>query len=365
MNTPVNLLDYDRRALEAYFAALGEKSFRAAQVLRWIHHSGCTDFGGMSNLSKALRERLKADCCISAPRILSEQVAADGTHKWLLQVDDNNSIETVFIPERDRGTLCVSSQAGCPLDCSFCATGKQGFSRNLGVAEIIGQLWLANQRLGRDADGRSRVTNVVMMGMGEPLLNYDNVVAALGLMLDDHAYGLSRKRVTVSTAGVVPAMDRLSRETKVCLAVSLHAPSNELRDELVPLNRRYPLEKLLPSCRRYVDARGGEPITFEYVMLDGVNDQPSHARALVRLLGGLPAKINLIPFNPIPRTAYRRSLPEAIERFREILLKAGIMAITRKTRGDDIDAACGQLVGRIAPRARRHQIAQLAAAGPA
>ncbi len=351
----INLLDYDRPSLEAHLVAQGEKSFRAVQIIRWLHREGVTDFDAMTNLSKAMRETLKACARIDVPEILTEQVSEDGTHKWLLGVDKRNSIETVFIPEKDRGTLCVSSQVGCALDCSFCSTAKQGFNRNLGVAEIISQLWLANQRLPRTQHDRYAVSNVVFMGMGEPLLNYDNVVSAINLMLDNNAYNLARRRVTVSTSGLVPQMDQLAADTRAALAVSLHAPSDGLRDELVPINRRYPLKELMAACRRFAATREDDSITFEYVMLDGVNDTPAHARQLAKLLHGLPAKVNLIPFNRFPGTVYHCSPLEKINEFREILIASGLVTVTRKTRGDDIDAACGQLVGHVQPKARRHQ----------
>lgn len=351
----INLLDYDRRALEAHFTARGEKSFRAIQLIRWLHREGVSDFDAMTNLSKALRESLRQSACVRPPEIIREQISADGTIKWLLRVDGQNSVEMVYIPEADRGTLCVSSQVGCALDCSFCSTGKQGFNRNLGVGEIIGQLWLANRRLAPTVDDRRAITNVVFMGMGEPLLNYDNVLSAIELMLDDNGYNLARRRVTVSTSGLVPQMDRLAAESGASLAVSLHAPNDALRDELVPVNRSYPLRELLAACRRFAAARGGEPVTFEYVMLDGINDSPSHARELVRRLADIPAKVNLIPFNRFPGTQYRCSPLARINQFREILIQGGLVTVTRKTRGDDIDAACGQLVGKVLPRARRHQ----------
>lgn len=354
-NKYVNLLDYDRQSLAAHLSAQGEKPFRATQIIRWLHHDGVSDFDAMTNLSKSLRESLKSSACIAPPEIVTEQVSSDGTHKWLLRMDAGNSIETVFIPEKDRGTLCVSSQVGCALDCSFCSTGRQGFNRNLGVAEIIGQLWLANQRLPRGDHDRYAVSNVVFMGMGEPLLNYDNVVQAINLMLDDHAYNLARRRVTVSTSGLVPQMDSLAADTRAALAVSLHAPADALRNELVPINRSYPLKELMAACRRFTEARDGDPITFEYVMLDGVNDTPGHARQLAKLLRGLPAKINLIPFNRFPDTIYHCSPLEKINHFREILLESGFVTVTRKTRGDDIDAACGQLVGKVLAKARRHR----------
>lgn len=351
----INLLDYDRRTLEAHFTNQGEKPFRAVQLIRWLHREGVNDFDAMTNLSKALRESLKQSACVQPPAIIHDQISADGTRKWLLRVDGHNSIEMVFIPEADRGTLCVSSQVGCALDCSFCSTGKQGFNRNLGVGEIIGQLWLANQCLTPAADGRRAVTNVVFMGMGEPLLNYDNVIQAINLMLDDNGYNLARRRVTVSTSGLVPQMDQLATDSGASLAISLHAPNDTLRDELVPINRSYPLKELLAACRRFAATRKGEPVTFEYVMLDGVNDSPAEARELVRRLADIPAKVNLIPFNRFPGTDYRCSPLARIDQFREILIQGGLVTVTRKTRGDDIDAACGQLVGRVQPRARRHQ----------
>ena len=303
----------------------------------------------MSDLAKGLREKLVSSACVEGPQIVGDTTAGDGTRKWLLKVDGANAVEAVFIPETSRGTLCVSSQAGCVLDCAFCSTGKQGFNRNLTTAEIVGQLWLANRLL----DGERPVTNVVMMGMGEPLLNLDNVIPALRLMLDDNAYGLSRRRVTVSTAGVVPGIDRLRDECPVALAVSLHAPNDTLRDRLVPVNRKYPLPDLVKACNRYLDTAPRDFITFEYVMLDGVNDSDAHARELVALAGKVRSKFNLIPFNPFPRSEFKRSSPERIRRFAEILAQAGLTATTRKTRGDDIAAACGQLAGDVADRTRR------------
>lgn len=353
----INLLDYDRRSLETHFTRCGEKAFRAVQVIRWLHRDAVTDFDRMTNLSKVLRQSLKESACVSAPEILTERISADGTHKWLLRVDGSNSIEMVFIPEDDRGTLCVSSQVGCALDCSFCSTGKQGFSRNLEVSEIIGQLWLANQRLPPGRDDRTAVTNVVFMGMGEPLLNYDNVSKAIDLMLDNNAYNLARKRVTVSTSGLAPQMNRLATESRASLAVSLHAPDDALRDELVPINRTYPLAELMAACRHFAEARAGDPVTFEYVMLDGINDSPEQARRLVKRLHGVPAKINLIPFNRFPGTGYRCTPLEKINQFRDILMQAGLVTVTRKTRGDDIDAACGQLVGKVLAKAGRHRAA--------
>ena len=346
----INLLAFDRKAMECYFREIGEKPFRAVQLLQWIHQRGVTEFALMSNLSKALRGFLEEHCEIRPPAIVYAQKSADGTCKWLLQVDAQNRIETVFIPEEGRGTLCVSSQVGCALACSFCSTAQQGFNRNLSVAEIIGQLWVAQRELGEAA----RITNVVLMGMGEPLLNFSNVVSAIDLMMDDFAYGLSKRRVTLSTSGVVPALDRLAEVSDVSLAVSLHAPDDKLRDELVPINQKYPLRELLAACKRYVGRENRRKVTFEYVMLAGVNDAPAQARALVKLLSTVPSKVNLIPFNPFPNTGYRSSSPEAIERFSLILQQAGLITTTRKTRGDDIDAACGQLVGRVNDRSRRH-----------
>lgn len=349
----VNLLGLDRPSMEAFFVDIGEKAFRASQLLQWIHQNGVDDFGAMTNIGKELRQRLTGMAEIRAPELVMEQASNDGTRKWLLRLDSGNCIETVFIPERDRGTLCVSSQVGCALDCSFCSTARQGFNRNLSVAEIIGQVWVANRAMGKDPKGERIITNVVLMGMGEPLLNFDNVVRAMSLMMDDFGYGLSKRRVTLSTAGVVPALDRLREVSDVALAVSLHAPNDGLRNELVPLNRKYPIRELLEACKRYVAGKPHSRITFEYVMLEGVNDGPQHARELIRLLQGVPSKINLIPFNPFPGTCYTRSSDAAIDRFRDMLIKAGYTTITRKTRGDDIDAACGQLAGKVMDRTKR------------
>jgi len=343
--TKQNLLDFDPAALTAWFAEHGEKPFRARQVLRWIYQSGESDFDAMSDLAKSLREKLKQIACVEAPKVMREELSDDGTRKWLFDMGAGNAVETVYIPEADRGTLCVSTQAGCALECAFCSTGRQGFSRNLSTAEIVGQLWWANRQLGKGNEDNWQISNVVLMGMGEPLLNFDHTVSALRLMLDDHAYGLSRRRVTVSTSGIVPAMDRLRDECPVALAVSLHAPNDALRDELVPINRKYPLRELLAACRRYLEKAPRDFITFEYVLLDGVNDSAEQAHELVRLVRDVPCKFNLIPFNPFPQTHYRRSKPEAIRRFRDMLMQAGIVATTRRTRGDDIAAACGQLAG--------------------
>ncbi|PWB46447.1 MAG: 23S rRNA (adenine(2503)-C(2))-methyltransferase RlmN [Nitrosomonadales bacterium] len=374
----VNLLDFDLPRLTAFFAEIGEKPFRAKQVMRWMHHSGESDFARMSDLAKSLREKLSASAVVEPPRLIKEQLSGDGTRKWLLDVGAGNGIETVFIPEDERGTLCISSQVGCALECSFCSTARQGFNRNLSVAEIIGQLWWANKALGRDplalspsslpggerdegslrescSRGERIISNVVLMGMGEPLANFDNVVTALNIMLDDHAYGLSRRRVTVSTSGLVPAMDRLRDTCPVALAVSLHAPNDALRDVLVPVNRKYPLAELMAACRRYIEKAPRDFITFEYVMLDGVNDSVSHARELIELVRDVPCKFNLIPFNPFPLSGYQRSRPEAVRRFRDELMQAGLVATTRKTRGDDIDAACGQLAGQVQDKTKRTQ----------
>ena len=359
----VNLLNLDAGQLAGFFAEAGEKPFRAKQLLRWMHQFGEADFSKMSDLAKPLREKLAASAVIEAPRVVSDTTAADGTRKWLIDVGNGNAVETVFIPETNRGTLCVSSQAGCALDCKFCSTGKQGFNRNLGVAEIIGQLWIASRALAGDAGSAPArgtaakddriISNVVMMGMGEPLANFDNVVTAMRLMLDDNAYGLSRRRVTLSTSGIVPAIDRLRDACPVALAVSLHAPNDALRDTLVPINRKYPLAELLAACQRYLDKAPRDFITFEYVMLEGVNDGAEHAQQLIRLVRDVPCKFNLIPFNPFPNSGFKRSSPDAIRRFAEILISAGLVVTTRKTRGDDIDAACGQLAGRVEDKTRR------------
>ncbi|MHB1241673.1 MAG: 23S rRNA (adenine(2503)-C(2))-methyltransferase RlmN, partial [Gammaproteobacteria bacterium] len=320
----VNLLGLDRAALEAFFASLGERAFRASQVMQWIHQRGVTDFAAMTDMSKALRAELAARCEVRAPEVVTEQPSSDGTRKWLLRLADGNAVETVFIPEPDRATLCISSQVGCSLNCSFCSTARQGFSRNLTTAEIVGQVWLAERSLDRPAGAARTVTNVVLMGMGEPLLNFDNVVPALRVMLDDYAYGLSKRRITLSTAGLVPMIDALREVSDVSLAVSLHAPDDTLRDALVPLNRKYPIRELLAACRRYVKDQPHRRVTFEYVMLEGVNDSSAHAQALARLLAGFPAKVNLIPFNPFPDTQYRRSGRAEIDRFRGILWDHGL-----------------------------------------
>jgi 23S rRNA (adenine2503-C2)-methyltransferase len=380
-----NLLDFEPAAMTAWFAEQGEKPFRAKQVLRWIYKSGESDFDAMSDLAVSLREKLKLIACVKTPTVMREETASDGTRKWLLDVGTGNAVETVFIPEEDRGTLCVSTQAGCALDCSFCSTGKQGFNRNLSTAEIIGQVWWANHELGKNStsdtlprsgslrkeaqatlpapDGSAAprqgrygnwpITNVVLMGMGEPLLNFDNTVSALRLMLDDNAYGLSRRRVTVSTSGVVPAMDRLRDECPVALAVSLHAPNDALRNVLVPINQKYPLRELMAACQRYLEKAPRDFVTFEYVMLAGVNDSVQQARELIELVRDVPCKFNLIPFNPFPQAPYLRSDMETVKRFRDVLMQANIVTTIRKVRGDDIAAACGQLAGQVQDKTKR------------
>ena len=358
MTTPVNLLDFDLEGLAAYCETLGEKRFRATQLFRWIHQRGVADFSQMSDLAKSLREKLAGKAQVTALPVISQHESADGTIKWLFDVGGGNAIEGVFIPEDDRGTLCVSSQAGCAVGCRFCSTGHQGFSRNLTTAEIVAQLWFAEHFLRRHLKTEERViSNVVMMGMGEPLQNYDRLVPALRTMLDDHGYGLSRRRVTVSTSGVVPMIERLARDCPVALAVSLHAPTDELRSHLVPLNRKYPIDELLRTCTAYLAAAPRDFITFEYCMLDGVNDQPEHAQALIALMrrhgaDGLRAKFNLIPFNPCPQSGLTRSPMARVLAFGKLLNAAGIVTTVRKTRGDDIDAACGQLAGDVQDRTR-------------
>ena len=350
---PVNLLDFDSERLACFFAEIGEKPFRARQVMRWIHQFGEAEFGHMSDLAKDLRANLAGCAVVEPPSVMSESIASDGTRKWLLSVGTGNGIETVFIPETGRGTLCVSSQVGCALECAFCSTGRQGFNRNLSVAEIIGQLWWANKALGREPGGERVISNVVMMGMGEPLANFDNVVSAMRIMLDDNGYGLSRRRVTLSTSGIVPAIDRLAAELPVALAVSLHAPDDQLRDRLVPVNKKYPLKELMAACKRYIKVAPRDFVTFEYVMLDGVNDSLEHARRLISLVKGVHCKFNLIPFNAFPDSGFQRSSPERIAAFREVLMHAGLVTTTRKTRGGDIDGACGQLAGQVQDRTKR------------
>jgi 23S rRNA (adenine2503-C2)-methyltransferase len=356
--------------LETFIADLGEKPFRARQVSRWLHQRFVSDVAAMSDLSKALREKLAATTLIEIPKVIKDTTASDGTRKWLLDVGNGNAVESVYIPEDDRGTLCVSSQAGCALDCAFCSTGKQGFNRNLTTAEIVGQLWYANRTLLADGisapwveQGRAPITNVVMMGMGEPLANFDNVVPALKLLLDDNAYGLSRRRVTLSTSGIVPMIDRLAHECPVALAVSLHAPDDALRDRIVPINRKHPIAELLASCNRYLPHAPRDFVTFEYVMLDGVNDQPEHAHALARIAREVSCKINLIPFNPFPGTEFRSSPRERIRAFQQVLKHAGVTTTVRKTRGDDIAAACGQLAGQVQDRVKRGLATRIVALG--
>ena len=365
VSEPTNLLGLSREGMREFFASLGERPFRATQVLKWIHHRHVSTFDAMTDLGKSLRARLDTVAEIRAPRVVGDRVSEDGTRKWLLGIDSRNCVEAVYIPDGHRGTLCVSSQVGCALNCTFCATAQQGFNRNLETAEIVGQLWAVRRILAETGHDGPDITNVVLMGMGEPLLNLDNVVPALELMLDDLGFGLARKRVTLSTAGVVPGIRALAGRCPVSLAVSLHAPDDALRDVLVPINRTYPIDMLLAACREFTDALPRQKITFEYVMLDAVNDTPDHARRLARRLGDLPAKVNLIPFNPFPGTRYRRSPAVVVDRFRDILLAAGVMTITRKTRGDDIDAACGQLAGRVVPRSRRVARRRAAQAAPA
>ncbi|MEE4147169.1 MAG: 23S rRNA (adenine(2503)-C(2))-methyltransferase RlmN [Halieaceae bacterium] len=356
--TRVNLLGLSLRQMEQYFLEMGEKKFRAQQVLKWIHHAGVTDIGEMTNLGKALREKLQAVAEVRPPEIVSQHDSSDGTRKWVIRVDGGGLVESVLIPEAGRATLCVSSQVGCSLDCSFCSTGKQGFQRDLSAAEIIGQVWLAIKSYDAFQAGNGRiVTNVVMMGMGEPLLNFDNVVAAMDLMLEDMAYGLSKRRVTLSTSGVVPALDRLAKVSEVSLAISLHAPNDELRNELVPINRKYPIAMLLESARNYIAAQRDSKrvVTVEYTLIAGVNDQPEQARDLAVLLRDFPCKINLIPFNAFPQSGYHRPSGNAVSRFWQVLVDAGFVVTVRTTRGDDIDAACGQLVGQVVDRTRRSE----------
>ena len=358
---PVNLLDFDAERLAVFFTEIGEKPFRARQVMRWIHQFGQAEFENMNDLSKDLRTKLVASALVQAPSVMADSTATDGTRKWLLSVGAANGIETVFIPAAGRGTLCVSSQVGCALECAFCSTGRQGFNRNLTVAEIIGQLWRANRALGATPRGERVISNVVMMGMGEPLANFDNVVSAMKIMLDDYGYGLSRRRVTLSTSGLVPAMDRLAGQLPVALAVSLHAPDDELRDRLVPINKKYPLKELMAACKRYIKVAPRDFVTFEYVMLEGINDSVDQAKQLVGLVKGVSCKFNLIPFNAFPDSGFERSSLERIGAFRDVLLRAGLVATTRRTRGDDIDGACGQLAGQVQDRtqrkARRTQVA--------
>ena len=364
-----NLLGLSPSALAAYFAERGEKPFRARQVARWVHQRFVADVAAMTDLAGPLRERLAAEAFVGGPAVIRDTTAADGTRKWLLDAGSGNAVEAVYIPEDDRGTLCVSSQAGCALDCAFCSTGRQGFNRNLSTAEIVGQLWHANRVLLAEGvtapwieHGRPPITNVVLMGMGEPLANFDNVVPALQLMLDDHAYGLSRRRVTLSTSGIVPLIDRLRDACPVALAVSLHAPNDELRDRLVPINRKHPLRELMAACVRYLPAAPRDFVTFEYVMLDGVNDQPRHADELVALVRDVPCKLNLIPFNPFPGTGFAATPRARVLAFQQALQDAELVATIRKTRGDDIDAACGQLAGQVKDRTKRRLATRIVSA---
>jgi 23S rRNA (adenine2503-C2)-methyltransferase len=349
-----NLLDFDRDGMRDFFAGLGEKPYRADQVMKWIYHRLENDFGAMTDLGKGLREKLPGVAVVGAPKALLDKASSDGTRKWLLGMDAGNAVETVYIPEPTRGTLCVSSQIGCGLNCRFCSTGTQGFNRNLAASEIIGQVWHAARQLGNVTHQQRRITNVVMMGMGEPLLNFDNVVKAMSLIRDDLGFGLASKRVTLSTAGVVPMIDKLGEVADVSLAVSLHAPNDELRTQLVPLNKRWGIDELLDACARYAARKPRATITFEYTLMKGINDTPVLAKQLVKLMRRLPAKVNLIPFNPFPGTQYERSDETVIRDFQAILLNAGVQAMVRRTRGEDIDAACGQLKGKVADRTRRH-----------
>ncbi|KQT43387.1 MULTISPECIES: 23S rRNA (adenine(2503)-C(2))-methyltransferase RlmN [unclassified Methylophilus] len=360
----VNLLNLNQPQLAEYFTSIGEKPFRAKQLMRWMHHFGVLDLDQMTDIAKVLREKLRQEAEFRLPDVQLEQVSDDGTRKWLIGTNNlkdgtSNSVETVFIPEDDRGTLCISSQVGCALECTFCSTGRQGFNRNLTVSEIIGQLWVANHSL-RQAEGYNMlpasdriISNVVMMGMGEPLANYENVVTAMQIMLDDSAYGLSRRRVTLSTSGMVPAMDKLKEDCPVALAVSLHAPNDALRDEIVPINKKYPIKELMAACERYLVKAPRDFVTFEYVMLDGVNDTLEHARQLLDVVRNVPCKFNLIPFNPFPNSGYGTSKPMQVRAFRDMLMQAGYVVTVRKTRGEDIDAACGQLAGKVLDKTRR------------
>ena len=362
MATRTNLFDLDRVGLEDFFEqVLGEKRYRAHQVMKWIHHRHETDFAAMTDLGKALRAKLEEHAVVHVPQVIFDKASADGTHKWLLGMDPKNAIEAVFIPDKGRGTLCVSSQVGCALNCQFCSTATQGFNRNLSTAEIIGQVWVAARHLGNVPHRQRKLTNVVMMGMGEPLMNFDNVVRAMSIMRDDLGYGLANKRVTLSTAGMVPMIDRLGEESDVSLAVSLHAPNDDLRTELVPLNRKYPIAELMAACQRYVQRKPRASITFEYTLMKGVNDQPAHARELARLMRAFDnavqmkdaGKVNLIPFNPFPGTRFERSEEADIRAFQKLLQESRVLATVRRTRGDDIDAACGQLKGQVTDRTRR------------
>jgi 23S rRNA (adenine2503-C2)-methyltransferase len=353
--TKINLMDLDEAGLMEFFVSIGEQPWRAQQILKWVYHQQVTDFAEMTNLGLALRQRLSEIAEIRTPEIIKEQLSADGTVKWLLGLPGGNAVETVYIPEPARGTLCVSSQVGCALNCTFCSTGAQGFSRNLTTAEIIGQVWQAAVALGHERNGVRKITNVVMMGMGEPLLNFDAVVPAMSLMRSDLGFGLAAKRVTLSTAGLVPGIHKLRDTIDVALAVSLHAPEDELRTSLVPLNKKYPIAELIQACRDYVSEKHKRSVTFEYTLMKDINDHEAHAHELVKILRTVPSKLNLIPFNPFPGTRYECSTPDKIRAFQKIVMKGGLIATVRKTRGEDIDAACGQLVGKVRDRTRRSE----------
>ena len=359
----INLLDMDREDMCAFFTGMGEKSFRGDQVLKWIYQHDTDDFEEMTNLGIELRSRMNEVADIRMPEIADDQMSRDGTRKWLLKLADGNHIEMVFIPEEGRGTLCISSQVGCALNCSFCHTARQGFNRNLDVSEIISQLRIASRILGKSEHNSSFITNIVMMGMGEPLLNFDNVIKAIAIMKDDLAYGLSKRRITLSTAGLVPGIDKLCQTSDVSLAVSLHAPNDELRTRLVPLNKKYPIRELLEACKRYISVKKRRKVTFEYVLLAGINDAPQHAMELARLINDIPAKVNLIPFNGFDGAGYECPEQDTIDRFRNILMAAGLVTVTRKTRGDDIAAACGQLAGKFHDRTRRSTMSAHVAGG--
>jgi len=360
----INLLDFDEAGLRDFFESIGEKPFRAQQILKWVYHHAETDFGAMTDLGVALRQKLNLIAEIKMPEILREQRSIDGTVKWLIGFHGGNAVETVYIPEPKRGTLCISSQVGCALNCSFCSTGAQGFARNLTASEIIGQVWLAAKALGHERNGLRKITNIVLMGMGEPLLNFDAVMPALSVMRSDLGFGFAAKRVTLSTAGLIPGIYRLRETIDVSLAVSLHSPVDEIRTELVPLNRKYPIAELMQACRDYVSDQHKRTVTFEYTLIDDVNDHPEHARKLVKLLRTVPSKLNLIPFNPFPGTRYRCSTQDRIKKFQEIVMQGGLIATVRKTRGEDIDAACGQLVGKVQDRTKRSERIKLQMAEP-